>query len=188
MSRSRPIFVLLITILAAACSGATPSTSSGGAPPGSTGSGSGGSSGSSGSSGQSAIDACTLLTPDEIQSATSLTVTGKGEPSLAGGKECKWKLAPGKNAEGVAFDRFVDISMFGKSYFQGATAVSPGPETVSGIADQAVYVSGVLVALKGDRSFALSVFLHETGNGTSETDTKEHDAAVALGKQAAPRF
>ena len=129
-----------------------------------------------------------MLTPSEITTATGLAVTGNGVPALGGGKECHWELEPGKNVEGVAFERFVDVSIFGRSYFDGAAAVQPAPETVPGIGDQAVYASDVLVALKGDRSFALTVTLHEAGNGTAELTTKEHDAALSLGKLAAPRF
>ena len=133
-------------------------------------------------------DACALLTSTEITAATGLAVTGNGVPALQGGKECHWVLEPGKNVEGVAFERFVDISIFGRSYFEGAKAVQPAPEAISGIGDQAVYANDVLVAIKGDRSFALTVTLHEAGNGTAELTTKEHDAALSLGKQAAPRF
>ena len=183
MLRPRP-FVIAVALAVAlgACSQAAPSGGqSGGTAGGSATSGTGG-------AGAGGKDACSLLTADEIKVATGLAVTGNGEPALKNGKECKWQLEPGKNVEGVAFERFVDISLFGRAYYQGATAISPGPETVSGVGDQAVYVSDVLVALKGDQSFALTVNLHETGNGTPEISTKEHDAALSLGKLAAPRF
>lgn len=184
-NRRHQLAVIALILTTAGCgSGAA----SAGAPGASSVTASQAAAGGGGGNGGAAVDACTLLTPDEIKTATGLAVTGKGEPALKDGKECKWELEPGKNTEGVAFDRFVDVSVFGRSYFQGATAVSPGPESVSGVADQAVYVSDVLVALKGERSFALTVNLHEAGNGTPDISAKEHDAALALGKQAGPRF
>ena len=181
----RPKELVLAAALALAgalggCGTATPSQQSQTAAPEQGNSGAGQTAG--------AADVCGLLTSAEITAATGLAVTGNGEPALGGGQECHWKLEPGKNVEGVAFQRFVDIAAFGRSYFAGAAAVQPAPESVTGVGDQAVYANDVLVALKGDRSFALTVNLHEAGNGTEELTKQEHDAALALGKQAGPRF
>ena len=190
-ARALPTSLLAVAILLVACGAATPGgpsagSQAGGAQPPSQGTTGGASGATSSGGGKAGFDPCSLLTGEEVGSATAIAFAGMGEPALSNGTECKWSLEAGKNVEGVEFERFVDISTFGRSYFEGAAAA--GGENVAGIGDQAVYVSDVLVVLKGDRSFALVVNLHEAGNGTDETTAKEHDAAVELGKLAAPRF
>jgi hypothetical protein len=130
---------------------------------------------------------CSLLTTDEIKAATGLAFIAQGDVALTGGKECNWQLEPGKNSAGVAFKRFVDVSSFGKPYFDAA-ASTPGAEKVPGIADDAVFSSDMLVVLKGDRSFGVVVNLHDAGLGTAETTAAERAAESALGKLVASRF
>jgi hypothetical protein len=186
---SKRIAIVLVMVAIAGCSQATPSAPAGssaaGGQPGSSAAASAGQPGSS-TSANAGQDACSLLTADEIKSATGLAFTAFGDPALKDGKECNWQLEPGQNEAGIAFKRFVDVSIFGQGYFDAAAAASGEP--VQGIGDKAVLTGGVLVVLKAGRSFAMDVSLHDVGSGTAETTAKENDAELTLAKLVAGRF
>jgi hypothetical protein len=99
---------------------------------------------------------CDLLTIDEIQSATGMTVAA-GE--LVDAAECLWAVGPADEG------RTIDVELFTADFYQG---LAPSTSVkVSGIGDEAVWAAGLqtLYVKIGARAFAVQAAL--TGDDAS---------------------
>jgi len=177
--------IALLLLLGSGCAGAASPPPSGASNPADSAAASiGGSGGSS-----ATRDACTLLTTDEIGSATGVDVTGiNDELGLPRSTYCQWDLEAGVNVEGVPFDRLVAVNFYaGRSSFEAVATTATDAEPITGIGDQALWSSDSVHVLKGDNHFAIGVVLHQAGDEDSALATAEREAEENLAKLIADR-
>lgn len=172
--------IVAVSLLVATVAGCGGGASGGGGGGGNT-TGAGGGGGAANTS-----DMCTLLTNSEVEAAAGVKVTSSGHGELDAAHYCEWKLEPGKNAEGVNFNRLVAITKYAgsSSYDVAAAAGSP----VSGVGDKAAIVDHVVNVLKGDTHFAVAVVLHQPGDEDATLLAKEDQVSQDLAKRAADRL
>jgi hypothetical protein len=106
------------------------------------------------------LNACSLLTDDEVEEVTDRTIATKEAGPVMGifNEGCTWELDPGRNdVVGWSVELGV-ISVGGRSYFDTYLSFPDDTEPVSGLGDVAVVSDvGGISAVKGDT--LVSVFV-----------------------------
>lgn len=125
---------------------------------------------------QSALDPCKLLTPDQIDGATSLNF-GQGTPIIAG-KSCQW-ISPSPK-HGITTVDFWPADSWAKMKAQWA----PSSQAVSGVGDDAFYYSvgtyGALAVKNGNSLFVLKVYGIAPDKQAAILKTLANDAIAKL--------
>jgi hypothetical protein len=174
------VTVLLLAAVTAGCgSSASPAGSTPATPAAST------AGGATGASPQAGRDVCATLTADEVRAATGLEVTGSGTADFDAAHYCEWQLAPGTNAEGVAFKRLVAVSIYNgaASFDLAAQAGTP----LAGVGDRAAVVDDVANVLVGDTHFAVVVVLRQPGDDDPALHAQEQRVSTDLARKVAGR-
>jgi len=130
-------------------------------------------------------DACTLLSPEEIQKITARSDVATGKPNLIqtqSGSECLYSGAVGVGV----YLRPMTKQEFAKLRDEEKKSADSKQEAVSGVGDEAYFMIDkryvVLKARVGERSFHVAMDLE----GTATAALKP--MAVALGKAAAAKL
>ena len=124
----------------------------------------------------SALDPCKLLTPDQIDGATTLNF-GQGTPIMAG-KSCQW-ISPAPK-HGITTIDFFPVDSWAKMKAQWASS----SQTVSGVGDEAFYYSigtyGALAVKNGNSLFVLKVYGIASDKQVAILKTLANDAIAKL--------
>jgi hypothetical protein len=158
--------LLTLGVVVSACSAPAPGGGTASSHPPGVGTGTPGESGLAATSlpapaqpGQS-IDACSLLTDDEVERITERSIATREEGAVMGifDEGCSWELDAGReDVVGWSIELGV-ISPGGRSYFDTFLSFPDDTEPVSGLGDVAVVSdAGAINAVKGDT--LVSVFV-----------------------------
>lgn len=173
--------MVAIALVAASCASGSPTSGGNGGGGGGTPGGGGGGGNTSGGGDISKVDACSLLTPADIQQATGVAVNAGVNQDSDIVKQCEWDPQDGSQTITVG----ITVRTFDPDQWQVITEF-PHAAAVSGLGDAAYKDS----PLKGDLSVKAKGYEIDMGivNFSTKSQAEIDQATLDLMKLVLPRL